>query len=245
MIKKLINKGVNPQLSFHEQKKIRLTNSFSLVGLTIVSFFLFGSIFFPMDEKMQAGDVFSQSINFFVFCIIYVLSIKGKNYASRVILVLWLPLFLSAVALFCGIQMTASYISIVPTALMVIFLFDRKAEIISLFLYCFIVFILVILNEKFAFIPRLPINIENFSWVYIFECSMSFMFIYVIGNSFKSEHANYQKLILHSHQELETQKQDIISSINYAKRIQRPYYLMKKPFQEACLCTLFFTNQKI
>ncbi|MDF2451074.1 MAG: serine/threonine protein kinase, partial [Bacteroidota bacterium] len=28
------------------------------------------------------------------------------------------------------------------------------------------------------------------------------------------------KLILHSHQELETQKQDIISSINYAKRIQ-------------------------
>ncbi|MES2762818.1 MAG: SpoIIE family protein phosphatase [Bacteroidota bacterium] len=220
MIKSLINKGVKPGITFHEQKKIRLTNSFSLVGIAIVSFFLFGSIFFPMDKEMQAGDVLTQSINFFVFLLIYFLSAKGKNYASRILLVIWLPLFLSVIALMCGIQMTASYISIVPTALMVLFLFDRKAEIISLFLYCFLVFITVIMNEKFAFVPKIPIAIENFSWVYVFECCMAFMFIYVIGNNFKSEHATYQKMILHSNQELESQKQDIISSINYAKRIQ-------------------------
>lgn len=220
MIKKIINKGINSDLPFHEQKKIRLTNSFALVGILVVSFFLFTSIFFPMDEKMQASDVSSQCINFFVFCLIYFLSIKGKNYASRVLLVIWLPLFLSVIALFFGIQMTASYLSIIPTSLMVIFLFDKKKEIFVLFFYCFSVFLIVILNEKFVFIPRLPITIENFSWVYVFECFMSFMFIYVIGDNFKSEHSAYQKMILHSNQELATQKQDIISSINYAKKIQ-------------------------
>lgn len=220
MLKQLINQGIKPGLPFHEQKKIRLTNSFALVGIVIVTFFLITAIFFPVDKNLQAGDIFSQSINFLMSFLVYFLTARHKYYLSRVILVLWLPLFLSAVALFFGMQMTASYISIIPTALLVIFLFDTKKEIIFFYLYCFAVFLFVALNEKFVFIPKIPIELENYGPVYFFECVMAFFFLYVIGSSFKSEHMQYQQTILHKNQELETQKQDIVASINYAKRIQ-------------------------
>lgn len=221
MFKNIINKGITPDLSFTEQKKIRLLNSIAFVGILIISTFLFFAVFTPADKESQLIDIMVQLINLTAFGTMYLLSINRKHFASRVLLIIWFPLFLSALAISIGISYTASYLTIIPVSLMVLFLFDKKSQIFIFFLYCVLIFMFIVINERVGFVPKIVIQeLQPYNNYFLIEIIMAFFINYIVANNFKSEHLNFEKKLIENSKEIELKQKDITDSINYAKRIQ-------------------------
>ncbi|MFI5205149.1 MAG: hypothetical protein ACHQF2_11690, partial [Flavobacteriales bacterium] len=213
MLKALINKGIFSGLSVGEQRKVRLLNVCAMIGFIISLLFLSISVFAPPDKTTQAQTLLIVGFNVVVFSSIYYLNIRGKYFIARVTFIVWLTFLLTLVSAIAGITKTGTFLSIIPTALLVIFLFERKREIIPLFLFCFGIFIFIIFNEQNQWIEKtIMTDLPAYNPFFIFETGITFIFLYTVGALFKLDHARFEKEITLKNKELEEQKEDIISS---------------------------------
>jgi serine phosphatase RsbU (regulator of sigma subunit) len=210
----LINNGLNAELSFTEQKKVRLVNGISLFILTITGIFFVIMLF--RKETLPGKP---QLINLIVFGTVLLLNNKQKFLAGRIILCIYFPLFLSFPAIMVPNQNGGSELSILSISLMPIFLFDKKKISIPLFIYCMLIYTAVkVLQRMEVFMPFGDTHI--ISPLYYFQIVIAFAAAFIFTYMFKSEHLKYETVISEKSKELEEQKQEILSSITYAQRIQ-------------------------
>jgi serine phosphatase RsbU (regulator of sigma subunit) len=160
-----------------------------------------------------------QLINLIIFGTILLLNSKQKFMAGRIMLCIYFPLFLSFPAIMVPNQNGGSELSILSISLMPIFLFDKKNISVPLFIYCMLVYAAVkLLQRTETFMPLGDLHI--ISPLYYFQILIAFIAAFIFTYMFKSEHLQYEKVIIEKGKVLETQKQEILSSIAYAQRIQ-------------------------
>ncbi len=211
--KKIINRGVTPDLEFNVRNKIRIFNSSTFV---IGSIYIFYALVGFLRGHILAGVLTFLAWAISAFCL-YLMSQRKYVLAYHITAILG-TVFLFAFSLFYGeTNLTHIFFFFVPVGALVL-LDDFKA--------CFIYFVstvicLVTLKILFEFYPPYyPVEAINKYLAYL-NIVMTCTLLYLAVRMFKYENLIYSKEISQQRDVIEEKNKDIVSSIHYAKRIQK------------------------
>jgi serine phosphatase RsbU (regulator of sigma subunit) len=214
MLKQLINNGITADVSFSDQKKIRVVNGMCLFALTV-------SIIFFIIWASGIGGIpfFPQLVLMIVFGTIYFLNHRKLFFGARALLCVFFPSFLVFPALTIPNMGSAAAFSLLSISLLPVFLFDKKIHVLIFFLFNAAVLTVVIILQRLEIVMPMG-NPRLMNPVFFFELAISLMGIYIFTMMFKSDHERYESTISEKNKELEIKNEDIVSSISYARRIQ-------------------------
>ncbi|MGZ4055837.1 MAG: PP2C family protein-serine/threonine phosphatase [Bacteroidia bacterium] len=226
--KKITNRGVTADLDFNVRNKIRIFNS---------SIFIIGSIylFYTMIGFLR-GHILAGSLTFVAWVIsafcLYLMSQRRYTLAYHITAILGIVFLFTFSLLYGETNSTHIFFFFIPVGALVL-LDDFKA--------CFIYFlatVICLISLKILFLfypPYYPAEDINkyLGFLNIFmTCSLLFLAV----RMFKYENLIYSKEISHQRDVIEEANKDILSSIHYAKRIQKALLasdsMMKKNLQE-------------
>jgi serine phosphatase RsbU (regulator of sigma subunit) len=219
----IVDSGVTPDMSFASQKKAKLVNGICLYGLTVTATFGLIALF---RQEMARHMMWMTIFNVASFGQGFYCNRKKHYLAAHFILCIYIPTFLAFATV--GLpEESAADISILGLAILPVFLFEKNKYIIPLIIYCMLVYVTIQLLGHGYFGFQSPVTNHRLSPPYFFGVFFAFLEIYIFTYMFKSEHTRYEKTIIEKGTELEMQKskielqrQEIVSSITYAKRIQ-------------------------
>lgn len=225
---KIINRGVTPDLEFNIRNKIQVFN---------ISTFVIGSIYlFYTLVGWLKGDHLTATLTFVSWAIsawcLYLMSQRKYDLAYHITACLGI-IFLFTFSLLYG-EVTLTYVFFLFIPVAVIVLFDD----LRICLVYFIITVLAIISVKIFFIffkPYYPYNALYYNLGFL-NIVMTAALLYLAVRMFKSENLIYSKAITHQRHLIEEKNKDILSSINYAKRIQKallaPESLLNKNLSE-------------
>ncbi|MEW6467301.1 MAG: hypothetical protein AB1458_00165 [Bacteroidota bacterium] len=210
--KKIVNRGVSPELHFNVRNKVRIFNS---------SIFVIGCIYlFYTTVGFLKGDILAGVLTLIAYAIsascLYFTGIGRFTVAYHLTAIVGL-LFLFCFALLYGeVSQTHVYLLFIPVAATVLFDDMRicyayfTASIVS------VISLKVIFLDHRPYYPPDDIN----RYLGIFNIVMTCALIFLAVRLFKSENRVYQKEISEQREQLADKNKDITDSIRYAKRIQ-------------------------
>ena len=210
---KVTNRGVTPGLDFNVRNKIRIFNS---------SIFIIGSIyiFYTLVGFLRGQDL-AASLTFLswaisAFCL-YLMSQRKYELAYHITSSLGIVFLFTFSLLYGETNSTYIFFLFIPVASLV--LFDN-------FNVCLIYFILTlisIITVKILFhkIPTYYPDEELNKYLGLFNIFMTTALLYLAVRMFKYENLIYSKEINEQRDVIEEKNKDIVSSIHYAKRIQK------------------------
>jgi sigma-B regulation protein RsbU (phosphoserine phosphatase) len=217
--KNIVNRGVTPELEFNIRNKIRIFNSsIFIIGCIYIFYTLVG---FLKGEYLAGGLTFAAYV--LTASCLYMMSTRRYKMAYHNSAIVGL-IFLFVFSLLYG-ESTQTHIFILFIPVGATILFDDLR-------ICFIYFIIAVLSialiklmflfpDKLPFcLPYYPLQPVN-SYLGIFNCVMTGALIFLAVRLFKTENILYSREIVQQRAELEEKNKDIVSSIHYAKRIQR------------------------
>ena len=210
---KIINRGVTPNLDFNVRNKIRIFNS---------SIFVIGSIYlFYTGVGLFRGHYLAGSLTFSAWAIsavcLYLMSQLKYQWAYHITAMVGMIFLFSFSLLYGEDTATFMFFFFIPVASLV--LFDD-------FKVCFIYFILTVIailsikligNSIPTYYPKEEIN----KYLGYFNIFMTISLLYLAVRMFKYENLIYSKEINQQRDVIEEKNKDIVSSIHYAKRIQK------------------------
>lgn len=209
----IVNRGVTPELEFNVRNKIRIFNSsIFVIGLLYIFYTVVG---------LLKGDIMAAALTFLswaisAFCL-YLMSQRKYTLAYHITASLGLVFLFSFSLLYGESTQTHIFFLFVPVASIV--LFDNM-------LICFVYFVLTIMAlltvkvlYALNFQPLYPLQEVN-TYLGIINITVTACLLYLAVRMFKFENLLYSKEISHQRDLIEEKNKDIVSSINYAKRIQ-------------------------
>ncbi len=220
----IINLGVSDEMTFRQRSRVRIFNSSSIIILGICIFYTFYGFFI---EMYLAG--FLTGIEGLCVLSTFFLVRAGKAVTAYHISFLSGFAFLSGFSLLYGeVSMTHIFLLFLPVATVI--LFDNKRLIVGYFLLC----VLSLIALKIVFYYVQPVY-ENVPHVWMFSVMNIFfttILIFLGVKLFKNENTKFQDQINHQNEMLEEKNKDILSSIQYAKRIQGALITQEQVFRQ-------------
>lgn len=210
--KNIINRGVTPDLEFKIRNKVRIFNS---------SIFVIGALYlFYTVVGIFRGDYLAASLTFLswvisAFCL-YLMSQKKYELAYHITAILGIAFLFCFSALYGEETSTHTFFLFLPVAATV--LFDNFKTCF----YYFILTIIAIASAKLFFLygkPYYPFNEAN-KYLGFLNTFMTATLIYLAVRMFKHENLNYSNEINEQRDIIKEKNKDIVSSIQYAQRIQ-------------------------
>ena|ERR1051325_7724751 len=232
--KRIINRGVTPDLDFSVRSKIRLFNS---------SIFIIGCIYiFYTAVSFLKGDLLAGWLTLAAYLLtascLYMMSRHRYRLAYHNSAIVGL-IFLFSFSLIYG-ESTQTHIFFLFIPVGATILFD---DLRVCFFY-FIAMIVCIVTVKLCFLysGSLPVKIPYYprqtvnDYLGILNILLTALLVFLAIRLFKSENILYAKEISEQRQQLEEKNKDITDSIHYARRIQRALmasdHLLKKNLPE-------------
>ncbi len=235
--KKITDRGVTPDLEFNVRNKIRIFNSsIFIIGLTYLFYTLVG--FLRHNELAAFLTLISWAIS--AFCL-YLMSQRKYELAYHITASLGVVFLFTFCLLYGEATLTYVFFLFIPVATIV--LFDN----FKICLFYFIITILSIFLVKVYFLFHQPYYAfeEANTYLGFLNIAMTASLLYLAVRMFKFENIKYSKEINHQRELIEEKNKDILSSIHYAKRIQRALFASDALLIKVYPNILFCINQRI
>jgi len=198
----------------HQRKTVLLINKMSaILVLTMVLFSIFGPI-------MGLWDVLLFSIpGIFAFSLGPLFQKKGWIFFSKYYFSFAPVLCVFAVCIHNSAQMGDRFFFITTAAIPLI-IFRNKLDMFLLFLFnIFAFFLTEWYQSTHAPLKQLPLDLEKKYWY--FTIMSVFAILYFVIRYFRSDNEDYEKELEIKSDVISEKNKEILSSIHYAKRIQR------------------------
>jgi len=211
--KKITDRGVTPDLDFNVRNKIRIFNSsIFVIGATYLFYTLLGII---RGEYLGASLTFvSWAIS--AFCL-YLMSQRKYNMAYHITTILGLIFLITFCWLYGEPTQTYAFFLFLPVATIVLY------DDFKIILFYLLLTVASIIGVKIFFLygtPYYPAQEMN-KYLGFLNILLSCNLIYLAVRMFKYENLKYTNEINKQRDVIEEKNKDIVSSIHYAKRIQK------------------------
>jgi sigma-B regulation protein RsbU (phosphoserine phosphatase) len=214
--RKITDRGVTPDLEFNVRNKIRIFNSsIFVIGATYLFYTLVGYL---RDDYLAAGlTLLSWAIS--AFCL-YLMSQRKYQLAYHITALLGVVFLFTFCVLYGESTLTYTFFLFIPVAAIV--LFD---DFRTCFLY-FMLTLFVIVFTKIYFInfqPYYPYEEQN-RYLGFLNITLTASLLYLAVRMFKFENLLYAREVIHQRDLIEEKNKEVLSSIHYAKRIQKALF---------------------
>lgn len=220
------------KLPFEQIKKVRILNG-TMIAVCFTTFFYL--LFLFITKANTPLPILLGNLNlFFLSLIVYLFHYFHLYYWARYVIVFAMTINMSMVALnklYNTAHSTEHYMFVIAASCF--FLFDRLRYIIPAYFFVFICYVIIIYNFGIRYPQAFVVDGAMY-----FRISIAFFLLFLILNFFRQEHENHQRsielqndLLTNQNEEISQQRDNIISSINYAKRIQTALLPTKQNLQ--------------
>lgn len=210
------NNGLVHCSNANDHKTIRFTNYVLFVGILIILSYAFLSLF-QFGFKYLSLFFIEFAFSLILYLLFYLNSI-GLFLYTRVIGMLMSIVFVSLLNITSGNILGGAY-TLLVTAVLPMILFREKFWY-SLFylLHMFAFFAVYYYYQHFSPIPK--ISKEDINVTYITAAIVMFVLLYFLMQYFVGTNLYFEKQLFESKRVIEEKNKDIVSSIEYAKRLQ-------------------------
>ena len=189
ILNKLINFGLNPNLGYLEQRKVKLLN---VIVFSLLVLLLFFSVLNIIQGRynLLIGDLVS--IVFVVLPSLY-FQYKQKYKTSNFIVV---SSFFVFITFFSLIDYDAGRMSehmLLGACIMPVFLFDRWKKVIIFLLFVVAFYLIKVVN---ILQNGEPVRIDTYYYIY----GITFLIVYVVASYFKNDLVNFNNKLIESNQ---------------------------------------------
>ena len=217
LLQNIYSTGIKPEDSDDLQRKKRLNNLVTFLTLLAVTFFI--------PYLWAVGNYYY--IKYEVATVIGIASCYIINYFGWLTLAMfWRFSIVMCDVTYAALEMPGAGFEyfLVPLGLISFILSDNRSIQISLLVSTLLCFFLRLYISERHYTPHSSISHETANYTYIVVMTMTFALLASFIYSFKSAKEKAEKVVKAQVKKIEEQKQDIMDSITYAKRIQKAHF---------------------